>query len=207
MQNNFQKTKDVVVGLKKYYKGKTLDLGAGTAKYRNIIKPNVTEYITCDMFPGENVDIVENVLDLSFDDSSFDTVISTQVMEHVSRPWVMMQEVARILRKDGHCIITAPFLVPYHADPYDYYRYTTEGMKALADSVGLEVVEVGSYGRSGIVFSEFLHFTLFNPYKKLNKTRSKLFGLIQKFLFKIDKIFSEKSPIYANVFLVAKKVK
>ncbi len=114
---NFKSTRELVEYTKKYIKGKTLDFGAGNAKYKNIIKPRTSEYITFDVVPGKNIDVVGNALNSPFQDESFDTVVSTQVLEHVEKPWLMIKEIGRILKRGGVCILSAPFMVPYHADP------------------------------------------------------------------------------------------
>ncbi|MHA1751331.1 MAG: class I SAM-dependent methyltransferase, partial [Candidatus Helarchaeota archaeon] len=103
----FESTREVIKYSLKYISGKTLDLGAGSAKYRNIIKQKASEYITFDMIPGPHIDVVGNVLDLPFEDKTFDTIISTQVLEHVEKPWIMIKEIHRVLKKNGICILTA----------------------------------------------------------------------------------------------------
>ncbi len=156
---NFQQTREVVKYSLKYVKGRTLDLGAGSAKYKSIIKQKTSEYITFDMVEKEGIDVVGDILDLSFKDKSFDTIISTQVLEHVEKPWIMVKEIQRILRKNGICILTAPFLVPYHADPCDYFRYTKKGMESLFKNENFEIIECDGYGKTFSVLSEFFHFS------------------------------------------------
>lgn len=202
----FQQTREIIEYSLKYILGKTLDLGAGSAKYRNIIKKKASEYTTFDVVPGENIDVVGDVLDLPFENESFNTVVSTQVLEHVEKPWIMIKEVRRILEKDGICILTAPFLIPYHADPHDYFRYTTEGMKSLFKNEGFEILESDSYGRMFLVLSEFIRLVWFNPYKKAKRGSWR----INRFLVKLAQFlnkFSKNKIIYANVYIIAKKKK
>jgi SAM-dependent methyltransferase len=200
-----RKTRDVVEYTARFIKGETLDLGAGNAKYRHIIKPKTSKYVTFDMFPGPHIDVVGDILNLSFPDKSFDTVVSTQVLEHVEKPWVMISEIARVIRPGGICILSAPFIVPYHADPNDFFRYTKNGLTSLFLNEGFEIVECESYGRLFSVFSEFFHFSFANPYdKKQNKIMKKLYSIIEKISYVLDKFIANKI-IYPNSYIVARK--
>ena len=202
--NKFQQTREIVRYSLKYISGKTLDLGAGSAKYRNIIKQGSSEYISFDVAPSENVDVVGDVLNLPFRNDSFDTVISTQVLEHVEKPWIMIKEIRRVLKKDGICILTAPFMVPYHADPNDYFRYTIEGMKSLLRNENFETIECDGYGRIFSVMAEFVRFSWFNPYEKPKMGSWKITRFIAKTAQFLDR-FSRSKIIYNNVYIIAKK--
>ncbi len=198
-------TREVIQHCRQYFKGTLLDVGAGNAKYKGIIKQQVSAYTTCDMIPGKNIDVVCDVEHLAFPDGSFDTVVSTQVLEHVPRPWRMLQEINRVLKSGGVCMLSAPFLVPYHADPHDYFRYTTEGLRTLMQDSGFEVVECRPYGKIGTVFSEFIRFTLFSPYQgEAGRFARIVTRGIQAIGRITDRLFASKN-VYANVFIVGIK--
>lgn len=200
----FQQTREAVRYSLRYISGKTLDLGAGSAKYREIIKARANPYITFDMFPGEHVDVVGDALNLPFDENSFDTIISTQVLEHVEKPWIMIKEIGRTLKPGGLCVLTTPFMIPYHPDPRDYFRYTTQGIRSLFENEGFETVECGGYGRTYTVLSEFFRFSWFDPYKKPIRGSVKISRAAAKLARFLDK-FNRKDIIYSNVFIVARK--
>ncbi len=205
---HFKDTRAVVTDLVRYVSGKTLDFGAGSAKYRNLIKPHAHEYITFDMMPGANIDVVGDALNPPFDDNSFDTVISTQVLEHVEKPWVVVHHIGRILKSGGVCIITAPFLVPYHADPHDFFRYTKEGMRSLFTNEGFTIVESGGYGNTPSLLAEMFHFAHLSHYTKRSKLGSKIRNVIVDSIkwiaSKLDPFF-QNDTLYANTYVVAKK--
>jgi SAM-dependent methyltransferase len=205
---NLKNTRDVILHTKHYVTGETLDFGAGTAKYQYLIRPHTSKYTTFDMVAGKNIDIVGDVLNPPFENNTFDTVISTQVLEHVEKPWIMVREIGRIIKPGGVCITTAPFLVPFHADPYDFFRYTIEGMVSLFRNEGFEVIESGSYGKIFGVFSEMIHFSLFNPYKPGGHTvwGSRIMRQAEKLAFFLDK-FVDNKIIYPNVYVVMRKNK
>jgi SAM-dependent methyltransferase len=200
----FQQTRELIEYSLKYISGKTLDLGAGSAKYRHIIKKKASEYITFDVVPGENIDVVGDALDLPFENDSFDTIISTQVLEHVAKPWIMVKEIHRVLKKDGICILTAPFLEPYHPDPHDYFRYTAEGLQSLFKNENFEILECQGFGKLFSVLSEFIRFSWFNPYGKQKRGSWRITRLIAKTGNFLNR-FSRNEIIYANVYIVAKK--
>ncbi len=200
-----QTTSEVTQYLSKYISGRTLDFGAGGAKYRDIIKRNANEYIAFDMMPGKNIDVVGDVMSAPFAAAEFDTVISTQVLEHVEKPWIMIGEISRILKSGGKCILTAPFLQPYHNDPGDYFRYTKDGMASLFKNSGFKIVECGSYGKIFTVLSEFIKFIYFDPYKKQKKGAPRILVFLLKMARFLDK-YAKNDKIYSNVYIVAEKL-
>jgi SAM-dependent methyltransferase len=73
-------------------------------------------------------------------DDAYDVVIAANVLEHVRKIWVWIKEVARVVRPGGYVITVNPVSWPYHEVPFDCWRVYPEGMKALYDEAGLEVV-------------------------------------------------------------------
>ncbi len=72
--------------------------------------------------------------------ASYDVVVSGQVLEHVRKPWVWLKELARVCKPGGHVITINPVSWPYHEAPIDCWRAYPEGMKALYEDSGLEVL-------------------------------------------------------------------
>ena len=204
-------TRAVIIYLNKYISGKTLDFGAGSAKYRGLISPHTSEYITFDVVHGTNVDVVGDAHKTPFESNAFNTIICTQMLEHVEKPWIVIAEIKRILKPNGVCIITAPFLIPYHADPHDFFRYTREGLLSLFKNERFAIEESGTYGRGPSVLAEMFHFALFSHYKyeRASKTkkrfRRKLMRTVKWFTARLDRLFSDRA-VYANAYLVARKV-
>lgn len=194
-------TKEVIFYVLPYVKGRVLDLGAGMAKYKEIIVKNAGNYVACDVRKTENIDTICDVTNLVFAPESFDTIISTQVFEHVSNPFLVAGEIKKVLKSGGHAIITAPFMAPFHPDPKDNFRFSKEGLEEIFKSNGFEIVESGIYGGFFMVISEMLHFSWFNPYKRKS---GRFIAVIEKIAKICDKIFPSKI-IYANTFVVAKK--
>lgn len=195
-------TKDIILHILPHVHGRVLDLGAGMAKYKKIIEKHAMDYIACDVKKNENINMICDVTNLSFSPESFDTVISTQVFEHVDNPFIVAQEIKKVLKTGGNAIVTAPFMFPYHADPKDNFRFSREGLGEIFKSTSFEIIDSGIYGGFFMVLSEMIHFSWFNPYKRKS---GKFFFVIEKTAKFFDKIIPSKI-IYANAFVVAKKL-
>jgi SAM-dependent methyltransferase len=84
------------------------------------------EYVGMDIEPGKYVDVVlpaEKLVDC-FGPESFDVVISTELLEHV-RDWrIVVNNMKTVLKRGGYIYITTRSRgFPYHAYPYDFWRY------------------------------------------------------------------------------------
>ena len=73
-------------------------------------------------------------------DGSYDVVFAAQVIEHVRKIWRWMPELARVCAPGGLVIVINPVSWHYHESPVDCWRIYPEGMRALCDDAGLEVV-------------------------------------------------------------------
>lgn len=73
-------------------------------------------------------------------DGTYDVVFSGNVLEHVRKPWRWMPELARVTKPGGLVVTVAPLSWPYHEVPVDCWRIYPEGMRALSEDAGLEVV-------------------------------------------------------------------
>ena len=65
---------------------------------------------------------------LPFKSQVFDSIICQAVLEHVSNPNKVVDEMLRVLKPKGHVFVEVPFIQGYHADPDDYQRYTLNGL-------------------------------------------------------------------------------
>ncbi|WP_430229759.1 class I SAM-dependent methyltransferase [Paraburkholderia tropica] len=70
-----------------------------------------SEYFGTDIAKGSEVRGIrhEDLQDLSFSDSSFDLVLSSDVLEHMPRPYDAHREIFRTLKPGGRHIFTVPF--------------------------------------------------------------------------------------------------
>jgi SAM-dependent methyltransferase len=132
-----------------YVKGIFLDLGCGETQYKPLFVDRVERYIGIDvpssLYEVSNADIFASGDALPFRSGMFDTVLCTQVLEHVKEPSVVVAEISRVLKSGGHLILTAPFSEPKHDEPYDFYRYTDHGLRYLSEKNGLAVISVRNH--------------------------------------------------------------
>lgn len=125
--------------------GRVLNVGSGRFE-RYALPPGVTEYVRMDIAEGANVDVVGRAEEIPFPDESFDSVISTQVFEHVEDPERAAQEIGRVLKKGGSILVTVPQWNELHEEPHDYWRYTRYGLQALFERHGFVLVSMDQRG-------------------------------------------------------------
>jgi SAM-dependent methyltransferase len=83
---------------------------------------------------------------LPFADGTADNVLLFNILEHVFEYGHVLREVRRILKLNGVVYGFVPFLINYHPDPHDFFRYTHESLRRLFGNAGFEVVELASVG-------------------------------------------------------------
>lgn len=133
--------------LSRYAGGALLDLGCGNAPLAGIYKDIVRDYTWVD-WPNSphqqyHVDLCADLNNLiPIYDLAFDTILLSDVLEHIRTPDQLLSECARLLSEDGHLIIGVPFMYPLHEEPHDYYRYTTHKLRDLAEKNSLEVIQI-----------------------------------------------------------------
>jgi ubiquinone/menaquinone biosynthesis C-methylase UbiE len=73
-----------------------------------------------------------SMLSLPYPDSSFDYVVSDQVLEHVEGdPQQAIDETLRVLRPGGLAIHATCFINPIHGAPGDFWRFTPAALRLL----------------------------------------------------------------------------
>jgi SAM-dependent methyltransferase len=130
--------------------GRLLDLGCGKAPLYAAYAPFVTEVTCVDWAPGEYID---QVCDLSwplpFDNGRFDTILLSDVLEHIPEPALLWREMARVLAPGGKLIMNVPFYYSLHAHPHDYYRYTNFALERFVSLSSMRLLQLVAVG--GIV--------------------------------------------------------
>ena len=124
-----------------------LDLGAGECRYRFFF--DKCNYVSVDFGKGDknwdfgSNDIIGDITKLDFIKSeSLPYILNTTVLEHISEPSALFSHIHRILRPGGKLFLYVPFVVVEHQIPFDFYRYTSYGLRYLCEKSGLEVVEL-----------------------------------------------------------------
>ena len=79
---------------------------------------------------------------MPFEDSTFNTALLTEVLEHCPNPEVTLTETAKVLAPGGMLILTLPFLWPTHDCPFDEYRYTPWSMERRLKNSGFSDIKL-----------------------------------------------------------------
>ena len=144
----------------RYVSGITLDVGCGHKPYQHTYFSGAEKYVGLDYLTDRSQpDIVGSATDIPLGDSSFDSVVCTEVLEHVSEPLLALREIYRVLRPGGHLILSTPMYWPRHEVPYDYFRYPYDGLLHLVNESGFELVELFNRGRSYAFIGQIIQQT------------------------------------------------
>ena len=85
--------------------------------------------------------------------------MASAVFEHLERPWIAAQEVARTLQPGGIFVIATHQTFPLHGFPNDFFRFSKEALTLILADAGLEVIDCSYEGRCKILPPK----TLVNP--------------------------------------------
>ena len=147
--------------LQKYARGDLVDLGCGKVPLYEAYKDKISKCICVDWdnpfheneFLDMNVDLNKN---LPFENNVFDTIILSDVLEHIQDPILLWNEMNRILRKDGILIMNVPFHYWIHDSPFDYYRYTRYALEYFANKSNFQIISIDELGGVVEILTDFI---------------------------------------------------
>jgi SAM-dependent methyltransferase len=129
---------------------RVLDAGAGEAAYRDLFRH--CRYVASDLAVGDttwnyrNLDAITRLERLPFHEGSFDAVLGTQVLEHVEWPRECAAEFHRVLRPGGALYLTVPMAHSEHQAPFDFFRYTSHGLRSILSGAGFRETRIEPFG-------------------------------------------------------------
>lgn len=178
-----------------------LDAGAGEQQYRrfcahlNYVAQDFAEYngkgdvvgLQMENWDQSNLDIISDIVAIPEPDCSFDAIMCIEVFEHLPNPIDAVKEFSRLLKPEGHLIITAPFCSLTHFSPYHFssgfnkYWYDHHLVKN-----GFKIIELQANGNYFMYLAQEVNriqdvidkYTDFN----LNPLESIIFRLAKKIL-------------------------
>lgn len=153
-----------------------LNLGSSTGTFRENEQPHINKNIFAllkkeninvthlDLKDAEGVDIVGDITDNTFFDklktSNFNSIICSNLLEHINNPLNITKKMTDLLPTGGLLFITVPHIFPYHNDPIDtYFRPSFDELAAM-------------FPNTEMIFSEYVieddkHINLFIKNPKL----------------------------------------
>jgi SAM-dependent methyltransferase len=127
-----------------------LDAGAGEGAYKKYFGHCV--YKAIDLGVGEskwnytNLDYIAPLDKMPIENDSFDSVLCTQVLEHLELPRESVREMYRVLKPGGRLFLTVPMAQGEHQTPYDFFRYTSFGLRSICKDAGFSEITIKPFG-------------------------------------------------------------
>jgi SAM-dependent methyltransferase len=212
--------KGIYFGIKKYASfltGHIMDFGCGSKPYQSFFQ--YTKYTGVDFEnPGhphdnEQIDIFYDGKTIPLESDSIDSVLCSEVFEHIFNLTDILKEVNRVMKKDGAILITCPFVWKEHEEPHDYARYTLFALEDILIKSGFKKVVTDKSGNFiEVIFQMIVLFFYDKYYGKANR-----FWLTRKaftFLFIFcpnltgaffGKLYKNERKLYLNNVIVFRK--
>jgi len=174
--------------IKLHVKGNLLDLGCGKVplyeSYKQYISDNTCTDWGNSVHKNSYLDLEHDLnTTLPFADGQFDTIILSDVLEHIYQPLLLWREMHRVLKPQGKILMNIPFYYWLHEVPFDYYRYTEHTLRRFAeetnstvhvlkpvggvaeiwgDLMGKMLIRVPVVGKGLCIFTQFMTTTFSN---------------------------------------------
>lgn len=122
--------------------GIVLDVGSKYSPYKKYFL--FKRYMRLDVKNKTKPDICSDLQNVEWESNYFDTIIATEVLEHIAEPQKAVNEIWRLLKPGGVCILSTRFIHQYHPDPKDYYRFTWDSLNYLFRE--FSIIEINHHG-------------------------------------------------------------
>jgi len=126
---------------------RVLEIGSrevtGKSKAREVFSD--ATYVGFDYYPGDNVDVVGDVHKLSsYFDEKFDVIYSLACFEHFAMPWIVAEEINKLLKVEGYVIVETHFSYSSHERPWHFFQYSDMALKVLfSPAMGYTCLDAG----------------------------------------------------------------
>ncbi|HEY5984208.1 MAG TPA: class I SAM-dependent methyltransferase [Anaerolineales bacterium] len=175
---NFIHDREFLRAARQHLRGRLLDIGCGEKPYGKMLAPLVVNHIGVD-HPGtlhthQNIDTYGTAYALPVASNSFDSAISTAVLEHLEEPEAALRECFRVLKPGSTAIYTVPFIWHIHEEPRDFYRFSEYGLRYLIRKIGFEEVSIRALSGFWVTFGQLLVYNLY----RLNRGPIRWFHLL-----------------------------
>ncbi|MET0414385.1 MAG: class I SAM-dependent methyltransferase [Polyangiaceae bacterium] len=192
-------------------RGVVLDAGSGHAPYRQMLRERGQQVISIDI--EDRSGDVTHIADIQnmpvIATGSIDTVICTEVLEHVPAPWDALKELERVLKPGGTLILTVPYLAPIHEAPNDFFRYTRYALELLLTRAGFQLEQLEEVGGAFAFLGHGASMAFFGSCGALPGLRELAWGINYALLVRglglVDSAIGLKHVYPCNYVLLARK--
>jgi SAM-dependent methyltransferase len=166
---------------KRLQPGRVLDVGSSNSPYKQYLP--YTDYKTLDANKHSKPDICCDIHQINWELNYFDTVIATEVLEHLCEPQKAVEEIHKVMKPGGICILSTRFIYAYHPEPQDYYRFSQDSLKYLLKD--FSQVEIYPHGNRIQAIWQIINNNVYN--RKLGFFLNIFNPLIARINFKDEK--------------------
>ena len=146
-----------------YISGDVLEIGCGEGRGVQLIAPKAATFTGLDKIQSVIDNLKQKFPDGDFrqaiippfaglEDNSFDCIVSFQVIEHIKKDQMFLEEIFRVLKPGGKALITTPNIkMSLSRNPWHIREYTAEQLEKLAGQVFPKVRMMGITGNEKVL--------------------------------------------------------
>jgi SAM-dependent methyltransferase len=196
--------------------GVVLDFGCGKKPYKHLFQ-KASNYIGVDFeneghpHDNEEIDFFYDGKKLPFDNNKFDIVLASEVFEHIENLDEIILELVRVLKLNGHILVSIPFVYMEHEMPFDFRRFTLIGLEKFLVKNGFKVIR--SYKTTSDIQTVFqmIAINIYSFYSKSNKFLKLVLNIMLIFPFTLlgillTLVFPNNKRFYCNAVVLAQKI-
>ena len=132
--------------LNQYLRGRTLDVGCGLGdmlRFRdNTVGVDINQ-LNVEHCNSMGLDAHAMEADvLPFPDTSFDSVLLDNVLEHIAKPDPLLKEIRRVLKPGGNLVIGVPGILGMQSDLDHKVFYSEDALQSLANKTSFKVEHI-----------------------------------------------------------------
>jgi len=182
---------------KGYMRGITLDIGGGR-KRGNFKEPTDATWVVLDNRKDFRPHILGDAQNIPVKASSIDCVKCAELLEHVEYPARVIDEISRILKPGGALILSTPFIVNIHSDPYDFQRFTDQKLARMLEN-GFHIVTLKKQGLYFTVLAYMIRYSIIKCSSGIKRLFYPLFPVLD-LLAKLDELTSVQNSEFMSSF-------
>jgi hypothetical protein len=136
----------------------TGEIGSARAKFTK------ADFVGFDYYAGKNVDVVGDAHRLSSyfkPGERFDLIYTSACFEHFAMPWLVAEEIAKMLKVGGTLFVETHFSFMAHERPWNFFQFSDMALRVLFnEALGFDCIEAGMSNPIVGRFSKFADHNL-----------------------------------------------